>query len=117
MGQNISRKVASGRWVAGAIRSLVNTRDLQLECARVLYEKLHCLFLCMVVRQLWKDKEISRNRAIQMDNIRGLISIRRIDMVPNGRLKEFCGVKKGLDERIDEGVLWCRGIGLPKEYM
>ena len=28
-----SRKVESGRRVAGAIRSLVNARDLQLECA------------------------------------------------------------------------------------
>ena len=35
-----SRKVASGRRVAGAIRFLVNTRDLQLECARVLHETL-----------------------------------------------------------------------------
>ena len=30
-----SRKMASGRRVAGAIRSLVNGRILQLECARV----------------------------------------------------------------------------------
>ena len=30
-----SRKVASGRRVAGAIRSLVNARDLQLECANL----------------------------------------------------------------------------------
>ena len=29
------RKVVSGRRVAGAIRSSVNARDLQLECARV----------------------------------------------------------------------------------
>ena len=35
-----SRKMASGRRVAGKIRSLVNGRGLQLECARVLYEKL-----------------------------------------------------------------------------
>ena len=34
------RKVASGRRVAGAIRSLVNAKDLQLECARVLHEAL-----------------------------------------------------------------------------
>ena len=34
MGQ-CSRKLASGRRVAGAIRSLVNVRDLQLECASV----------------------------------------------------------------------------------
>ena len=32
-----SRKVASGRRVAGAIRSLVNARDLQLECASILH--------------------------------------------------------------------------------
>ena len=32
-GAECSRKVASGRRVAGAIRSLVNARDLQLECA------------------------------------------------------------------------------------
>ena len=31
------RKVASGRKVADAIRSLVNTRGLQLECVRVLH--------------------------------------------------------------------------------
>ena len=35
-----NRKVASGRMVAGAIRSLVKARDLQLECARVLHETL-----------------------------------------------------------------------------
>ena len=35
-----SRKVASGRKVSVAIRSLVNARSLQLECARVLHESL-----------------------------------------------------------------------------
>ena len=39
-GAECSRKVVSGRRVAGATRSLVNTRDLQLECARVLHETL-----------------------------------------------------------------------------
>ena len=34
------RKVVSGRKVAGAIRFLVNTRGLQLECTRVLHETL-----------------------------------------------------------------------------
>ena len=35
-----SRKVANGRRIAGAIRSLVNARNLQLECARVLHKSL-----------------------------------------------------------------------------
>ena len=39
-GEECSRKVASGRRVAGPIRSLVNARDLQLECARVVHQIL-----------------------------------------------------------------------------
>ena len=37
-GAKCSRKVVSWRRVACAIRSLVNARDLQLECAKVLHE-------------------------------------------------------------------------------
>ena len=40
-----------------------------------------------------------------MDNFRELIGIRRMAMVPNARIRVLCGLKKGLDERIDEGVL------------
>ena len=67
----------------------------------------HCLHLslCTAVRQLWDEKERSRIRAVQMDNIKGLLGIRRMDRVPNTRIKELCGLKKGVDERIDEGVL------------
>ena len=54
---------------------------------------------------LWKEKKISRNRAVQMDNLRGLVGIRRMDRVPIAQIKELCGVTKGLDERIDEVVL------------
>ena len=57
-----------------------------------------------------------------MGNLRGLLCIRGMDRVPNARIRELCGLKKGLDESIDEGVLrwfgmwrgW-RGIGLPRE--
>ena len=40
-----------------------------------------------------------------MDNLRRLLGIRSMDRVPNGRIRELCGVTKGVDERIDEGVL------------
>ena len=32
-----------------------------------------------------------------------------MDRVLNPQIRELCKVKKGLDERIDEGVLWCFG--------
>ena len=54
---------------------------------------------------LWKEKERSRIRAVQMDNLRGLLGIRRMDRVQNARIRELCGVTKGVDERFDEGVL------------
>ena len=52
---------------------------------------------------LWK-KERPRIWAVQMDNLRGLLGFRRMDRVPNTWIRELFGVKKGLDERIDEGV-------------
>ena len=56
---------------------------------------------------LWKEKERSRIMAVEMDNLRGLLGIRRMDRVPNAQIRELCRVKKGLDEneRIDEGVI------------
>ena len=54
---------------------------------------------------LYKEKKKSRVTAVQMDNLRGLLGIRRMDRVPNPQIRELCGVKKGLDERIAEGVL------------
>ena len=111
--------------VAGAIRSLVNARDMQLECARVLYETLLVPFLMYSSETvLWKEKERSRIRAVQIDNLRGLLGIRRIDRVQNAQIRELCRVKKGLRETIDEGglqglVIWrgWRVIELPRKSM
>ena len=51
---------------------------------------------------LWKEKEKYRIRAVQMDNLRGLLLIRRIDRVPNERIRELSTVTKGVDERFEE---------------
>ena len=85
-----SRKVASGRSVAGAIRSLVNTRNLQLECARVLHEILLVPVLMYGSEtMIWREKERSRVRAVQMDSLRGLLGIRRMDRVQNACISEL----------------------------
>ena len=103
--EECNKKVASRRRVAGATRSLVNVGDLQLEGARVLYETLLLPVLMYGSdNMLWKVKERSRVKAFEMDNLRGLLGIRIMDRVQNARIREFCGVKKGLDERIDGGV-------------
>ena len=94
-----SRRVASGRRVTGAVRSLVNTRSLQLECARVLEESLLVpVHMYGSETMIWREKERSRIRAVQMD-------MRRMNEVPNAQIRQLCGVTKGIDEKIDEGVL------------
>ena len=40
-----------------------------------------------------------------MDNLRGLLSIRRMYKVPNSRIRQLCRVTKGVNEKIDEGIL------------
>ena len=67
----LSKKVVIGRRVADAIRSLVNARSLQLECARVLDESL----LVPILRygsetMILAEKERSRVRAVQMGILR-----------------------------------------------
>ena len=52
------------------------------------------LFLRMAVRMLWKEKEKCRIRAVQMDNLRELLGIRRMDRVLNARIKELSRVAK-----------------------
>ena len=78
------RKVASGMRISVVIRLLVNAKSLQLECARVLQEKLFVpVHMYGSKTMIWKER--SRIRAVQMGNLRGLLSIRRMDRVLNGR--------------------------------
>ena len=93
MGQN-----AIGRWRAGG--------GLQVECARELHETLLVPVLMYGSEtMLWREKERSRVMAVQMDNLRGLLGIKRMDRISNARIKVLCRVRKGLDERIDEGTV------------
>ena len=54
---------------------------------------------------IWREKERSRIMAVHIDNLRGLLGIRRMGEVPNAQIRQLCGVKKGVDIKIDEGVL------------
>ena len=55
----------------------------------------------MAVRMLWKEKDRSRIRAVQVENLRGLIGIWMMDKLPNARIRELCGVTKRVEERMD----------------
>ena len=65
---------------------LVNARGLQLQCSRILYRPLLRPVLMYGSETIWKEKESSRIRALQIDNLIGLLGIRRMDKVPNARI-------------------------------
>ena len=46
---------------------------------------------------IWKEKERSRIRAVQMGTLRGLLDIRRMDKIQNAQIREPCGVNKRTD--------------------
>ena len=52
---------------------------------------------------IWKER--SRIRTVQMNKLRDLLGIRRMGKVPNAWIIQLCGVTKGMEKRIDEGVL------------
>src|SRR5678816_2320766 len=89
-----SRKVVNGRKVAGAIKSLVDVKGLSLECAMVLHEGMFLPVLMYSSKTMvWNRRYRSKVQCVQMDNLRGLLGVRRIDKMRNERIGESFGVK------------------------
>ena len=51
----------------------------------------------MEMRKIWREKERSRIKAMQIGSLRGPLGFRRMDRVPNAQIRELCGVAKGVD--------------------
>ena len=67
-------------------------------CPRILHETFLVSVLTYASEtMLWEEKERSRTNAVQMDNLRGLLGIRRMNRVLNVRTMELCGVMKGVE--------------------
>ena len=106
MDESSTDQVECSRKVAGAIKSLVSARSLRLQCARVFHESLLVPVLTYGGEtMIWRQKERSRIRVVQLDNLRGLLGIRRMVRVLNARIRQLCRVMKGVNERLYEGVL------------
>ena len=103
----------SRRGVAGAISSLVNAESLELECAKVFHETFFVpLLMYGSETMIWREKGRSRIRTVQMDNLRGLLGIRRMDKVPNVWIRELCKEIKGLIKVFSHGSANWRELGM-----
>ena len=55
---------------------------------------------------IWKEEERSRIRAIHMDNLTGLLGIRRMNKIPNAQIRDLSGMQKGVEESIEGIFRW-----------
>ena len=74
-----------------------NPRLMQGVCS---LSMLSCYTLYWSETVVWREKERFRIRVVQMDNLRSLLGISKMDRVSNAWIREFCGVAKEVDERI-----------------
>src|SRR5678815_4666944 len=54
---------------------------------------------------VWNKKYRSKVQCVHIHNLRGMLGVRRIDKMRNERIRELCGVKKAVNERINESML------------
>ena len=54
---------------------------------------------------VWNKKYRSKVQCVQMDNLRGMLGVRRIDKMMNEHIRDLCGVKNGVNERTKESML------------
>ena len=98
-----SRKVASGKRVAGPFRSLINDGVCILSML-VLHESTLVPDLAYGRETMIWREERSMIRAVQMDNLRGLLNIRRMDKVLNALIRLLYRVKKGVERMENDRI-------------
>ena len=73
-------------------KGYANAKGLQFGCAWVLHEGLRMpVLLYGSETDMERYNERYRIRPVQMDNLRGLLGIRRMNRVPNIRIRELVG--------------------------
>ena len=87
--------ISCRRWRVGGklqapFRSMVNASGLQLLCARVLHEGLLVpVLLYGSEATVRRENDRSRIRAVQIDNLRGMQGIKRMERIPNARIESY----------------------------
>ena len=73
----------------------MDVKRLSLECASVLRDgKLLPVLMYSSKTMVWNKRYRSKVQCVQMDNLRGVLGVRRIDKMRNERITELYCVKK-----------------------
>ena len=101
-----NHRIADAKKTWGALKVVWSKRHISREAKVGMYEgiiKPSLLYGCKV----WSLKLHERKRieAVEMNCLRNICGIRRIDRVSNAEIRRRCGKNVSLGQRIDQGVL------------
>lgn len=100
------REALQGRKVVSAIREKANAKGLNLECTRLLQESMLILTLKYSNETEVRKKKKIENKALQIDNLRGMLEVRRIEKIGNKIIRDLSSIKKkSVTEVVSENIL------------
>lgn len=63
---------------------------------------------------VWKGRESSKMRAVQMDNLRAIIGLRKTGRMKTKKIRELVDVRK-IDKVINDNIRWYRHMKIINE--
>ena len=106
MGEEVNHRITEAKKAWGALKDVWKKRHISREAKVGMYEGIiepSLLYGC----EVWSLKVHERKRmeAVEMNCLRNICGLRRIDRVPNVEIRRRCGKKVSVSQRIDQGVL------------
>ena len=106
MSEEVNHRIGEARKACGALKDLWKKRHISREAKVGMYEGIiepSLLYGC----EAWTLKLHERKRieAVEMNCLRNICGLRRIDRVPNVEIRRRCGKNVSVGQRMDQGLL------------
>ena len=104
--EEINHRITEARRAAGALSAVWKTRRLSREAKVGMYDAIVEPSL-LYGSEVWvmNVSERKRVQAAEMNCLRNICSVRRIDRVRNEQVRRMCGKNVGVCEKVDQSVL------------
>ena len=106
MEEEVNHRITEARKAWGALKDVWKKRHISNEAKVGMYEGIiepTLLYGC----KTWVMKKRDRKRieAVEMNCLRNICGVRRIDRVSNAEIRRRCGKSGGVSQKMDQGVL------------
>ena len=106
MGEEVNHRIGEARKAWGALKDVWKKRHIFREAKVGMYKGIiepSLLYGCETWVLNVRDK--NRMEAVEMNCLRNICGLRRIDRVPNVEIRRMCGKNVSVSQRMDQGVL------------